>query len=81
MLLKNNIKLRKAPSTTFQEIANYISVALAVALSIVGVIFYNFYTPNIPYLLWTIKLGYRGVYIFYYHLLKTDSGYPVEPSI
>ena len=35
VLIYDYLKLRKDPSITSQEIANYISVALAVALSVV----------------------------------------------
>ena len=35
VLIYNYLKFRKEPSITSQEIANYISVALAVALSVV----------------------------------------------
>ena len=35
VLIDNYLKLRKDPSIISQEIANYISVALAVALSVV----------------------------------------------
>ena len=35
VLMYDYLKLRKDPSITSQEIANYISVALAVALSVV----------------------------------------------
>ena len=34
VLIEDYLKFRKDPSITFQEIANYISVALAVALSV-----------------------------------------------
>ena len=34
VLIDNYLKFRKDPSITSQEIANYISVALAVALSV-----------------------------------------------
>ena len=36
VLIYNYLKFRKDPSITSQEIANYISVALAVALSVQG---------------------------------------------
>ena len=37
VLIDDYLKFRKDPSITSQEIANYISVALAVALSVVNV--------------------------------------------
>ena len=36
VLIDDYLKFRKDPSITSQEIANYISVALAVALSVYG---------------------------------------------